>query len=454
MNTLVNKRTDFFRSLLTVALPVAIQNLLSSSVNLLDNLMIGQLGDSAIAGLGIANQVFFLMLFIIFGINNGGAILVSQFWGKKDVANIRRVLGLCLSLGLAAAGVFTVVTVFFPGTVIALFSADSEVIKLGADYLGLVGLSYIATSISFAYAIQLRSVEKATAPMVISLITIGINCVGNYVLIFGLFGFPRMGVVGSALATCIARYIECFLLLVVVYAKQYPLAGKIRELFSFTRELSARYFSRSVPVIAQEFSWALGITLYQVVYARIGTAALAAVNIVSTFERFLFVAFVGLGSAAGVMIGKSIGEEREEYAQWLGKQYVRLGVFVAIILGFIILGLRGWVLGFYLISPEVLHLASGMFLMLTFLLWMKAGNMLLISGVFRSGGDTRFAFFLDTAGVWLVGLPLGVLMAFVFHASPVWVYLIIGAEEVIKLFLATWRFKSQKWINNLVSSIK
>jgi putative MATE family efflux protein len=453
MKKLSEKRSAFMLSLITIAVPVALQNLLSSSVNLLDNLMIGQLGDSAIAGLGIANQVFFLMLFIIFGINNGGAILVSQFWGKKDIPNIRRVLGICLSLGFASASIFTAVSIFSPAFVIRLFSADEQVIASGSAYLGIVGFSYIATAVSFSFAILLRSVEKAFAPMIISFIAVALNCAGNYVLIFGLYGFPRMGVAGAALATCIARYAECALLLILVYAKKYPLAGKIREFFGFSRELLARYAQRAVPVIFQEFSWALGITLYQVIYARIGTAALAAVNIVSTFERFLFVVFVGIGSAAGVMVGKSIGEDKNDQAHWLGKNYCRLGVAAAFVLGGVILVFRNRVLQYYQISPEVILLASGMFTVLAFLLWMKAGNMLLISGVFRSGGDTRFAFILDTAGVWAVGLPLGLLVAFAFHANPVWVYLLIGTEELIKLAFAAHRFNSRKWINNLVKNI-
>ena len=444
------RRREFLRSLFTIALPVATQNLLSSSVNLVDNLMVGQLGDVAIAGLGIANQVFFLMLFLIFGINNGGAILVSQFWGKKDLVNVHRVLGICLILGIAAASVFTVLTLVFPRWVIGLFSVDPAVISLGADYLQVVGLSYIATAISFSFAILLRSVEKATPPMVISLVTIGLNCLGNYALIFGEFGFPKLGVVGSAIATCYARYAECLLLVGLVYSRKYPLAAKLRKMLEIPRALALRYIQRAVPVIFQEFSWALGITLYQVIYARIGTAAVAAVNIVSTFERFLFVVFVGLGSSAGVMIGKSIGQDRENQAHWLGRQYCTLGVAAALVIGALIIILRNWVLGFYQISAEVHDLAAGMFLVLGFILWMKAGNMLLISGIFRSGGDTKFAFLLDTAGVWLVGLPLGMLAAFFGHFDPVLVYLVIGAEELVKLAIAAYRFNSRKWINNLV----
>lgn len=444
------RNQEFRRSLLAIALPVALQNLLSSSVNLVDNLMVGQLGDSAIAGLGIANQVFFLMLFLIFGINNGGAILVSQFWGKKDVANIRRVLGICLSLGVLAATVFTGLTVFFPQMVIALFSSDPAVIALGSSYLQVVGLSYIATAVSFSFAILLRSVEKATPPMIISFITISLNCLGNYALIFGAFGFPRMGVVGSALATCIARYLECIMLVTVVYLRKYPLAARLRELFAYGGSLFARYIQRAVPVIFQEFSWALGIVLYQVIYARIGTSAVAAVNIVSTFERFLFVVFVGLGSAAGVTIGKNIGEGREANAQHLGLRYSSLGVAFGVVLGALLMVWGNWILQFYQISAQVKDLAAGMFMVTGCILWMKAGNMLLISGIFRSGGDTRFAFLLDTAGIWLVGLPLGLWAAFALHLNPVWVFLLIAVEEVVKLAIAAYRFYSRKWINNLV----
>jgi putative MATE family efflux protein len=284
-------------------------------------------------------------------------------------------------------------------------------------------------------------------------VALSINTVLNYLLIFGNFGFPKMGVEGAAIATLIARSLECVTLLTLTYRLRTPVAARLNELLGFNRDFILRYLKIALPVMFNEMMWSLGITVYNIVYARIGTESIAAVNISATIENMAFVLFIGISNAAAIMIGKRIGANEEDKAFIYGRRTLILGMAGAVLVGLIILVGKDAILSLYQISETARLYASLILTITSFVLWIRVSNMIMIVGIFRSGGDTRFSFVLDVGSVWLVGVPFALIGAFVFHLPVYGVVLMIMAEEVVKMLIGFWRFSSRKWINNLTQKM-
>lgn len=439
----------FFKVLLRLAVPIVLQNLVLSSLNLVDTIIIGGLGERAIASVGLANQYFFLLNLLLFGITSGSSIFTAQYWGNKDITNIKRVLGICIITGGLAALLFTIGGLLIPEQILGIFSRDKEVIVLGSQYLRIIAFSYIVTSISFAYSFTLRSTGQVKIPMLVSVTALGINTVLNYLLVYGYFGFPQMGVRGSALATLIARIVEMVLILSVVYKTKNVISGSLKELLDLSTEFIKNFFKVTIPVILNESIWALGVTLYSVVYARMGTEVIASTNISSTIERITWVIFMGLGNACAVMIGNKIGEGDDKEAFTYAKRFIILGPSLAIIAGILVYFNSHFILSAYKVSPTVYNYAAKNLIVFSVFLWVKVFNFTSIVGILRSGGDTKFCLFIDTSGVWLIGVPLAFLGGLVWHLPVYWVYTLVFTEEIYKLMLGLPRILSKKWINNL-----
>lgn len=441
----------FFKSMLKLAIPIALQNLILSSLNLVDTIIIGGLGETAIASVGLANQYFFLLNLLLFGITSGSSIFTAQYWGNKDIKNIRRVLGLCLLTGCSAALLFTLGGLFFPKQILSIFSKDADVIILGSQYLKIIVFSYVITSITFAYSFTLRSTGQVKIPMIVSVTSLAINTILNYLLVYGYFGFPKMGTNGSATATLIARIIEMCLILFAVYRKNNVIAAKFSELMDLSKTFILNFFKVTIPVILNESIWALGVTMYAIVYARMGTEVIASTNISSTVERITWVIFMGLGNACAVMIGHKIGEGNEKDAFIYAKRFIILGPVFAIFAGILVFFTSPWILSAYKVSPVVYNYAAKNLIVFSIFLWVKVFNFTSIVGILRSGGDTTFCLILDTGGVWLIGVPLVFLGGLVWHLPVYYVYALVYMEEVAKLIIGLPRILSKKWINNLAS---
>lgn len=441
----------FFSTFLKIAIPITIQQFVSSSTNMLDVLMVGQLGESSIAALGLSNQIFFLLAIFLFGISSGSAIFTAQYWGKRDLTNLRKVMGIGLTLAIAVAIFFTFFAVFFPDKILGIYTKDQSVIVQGSQYLRVVGLSYIFTSITLTFVSVLRSTENVKLPMMVTVLALSLNILLNYTLILGNFGFPAMGVMGAALGTAIARTLECISMVFFSYKFKTAAGAKLKELkydFSFFKKV----LRTSMPAAINEVFWSLGITTYNAVYARIGTHAIAAVNISSTIENMSYVVFIGTANACAIMIGNQIGADHEEVAYEYGKRFVIMGFFTAILIGGLVILLRPIILSFYKIEPISYQFTYTILLIFGFALWVRVSNLILLIGVLRSGGDTTFALVVEMACIWLIGVPVAFISAFVLHLPVFYVYALVLLEEVVKLIIVFPRFQSKKWIHNLAAS--
>ena len=450
--TRLSRDRDFFRSFLTLSLPVALQNLMISGLNMVDTIMIGRLGEKEIAAVALSNQIYFLMILLFFGIASGTSVFTAQYWGKGDSHRIHEALGFCLIAVSIGATIFGLAALLYPETLLGFFTEDKDVVLLGAGYLRTVAASYWFTAVSFAYANVLRSVEIVRLPLYATAAALGLNTVGNYLLIFGNFGFPALGVEGAALATVFARAAETLMLVGAVYYFKTPAASSFRELFAVSRAYMLKFFKTAIPVILNEFIWALGMTMYSLVYARMGTEALASYTIADTIARFALVLFFGTSNACAVMVGNRIGAGELDKARYYANAYALLGPALGILMGLLVILARPLLPIFFHVSSGSLEDAKAIVLVFAFSLPAKIFGWHLVVGILRSGGDTRFSLVLECLGVWLIGVPLALFTGLVLKLPVYWVYAAISAEEAMKAFIGYYRLRSGKWIHKLTPS--
>lgn len=439
----------FFASLFAIAVPIMIGNLASSLVNMIGTVMIGRLGTVEIAAVGLGTQVFFLLNMILFGVCSGASVFTAQYWGKRNVAGIRKTTGLCLALALTIAGAFTAACAVAPDAIIGLYSRDAEVIAIGARYLRVASASFIPFSVSFVFTLIMRSTERVRLSLAVTFVTLAVNVALSWLLIFGIGPFPELGVVGSALATVVVRVIEALVLVIVSYARRYPLAGRLKEFLAIDLVFIARFASIAFPVMVNETLWALGVTTQNVIFARTGTNAIAAFNIVNVISSMIWFFFIGLGNGAAVVIGKKIGEGDEKAARDYASKITRFGPLAAAFCALLLVPTSLLLPLIFNAEPQVYAIAGSMLAILAFVYPARAFNMSMVVGVCRAGGDTVFCAFYDLFFMWVVALPLAAIAAFILR-SPVWiVYLCVLSEEPLKMIIGAWRLRSGKWLNSV-----
>ena len=447
------KDKAFLSTMITLAIPITIQNFITSSLSLVDNLMIGKLGETAIASVGLANQYFFVFTLCIMGINAGANIFMSQFWGKKDINNIKKILGIDITVGFVATLIFGLASILIPKEIMSILSKDSEVIALGASYMRIVGISTVFINLTQAYSSALRSTGEAKAPMYASLIGVLTNAFLNWVFIFGNLGVKPLGVAGAAIATTIARVIELAYVLYVVYGKKNIVASTLKELLSFDVEYLKIYFRVSTSAILNELVWSLGMTAYSISYSFVGTNAVAAMQIATTLNNMFMVICIGLGVASAIMVGNKIGADEEEIAIDYSKKIGVIAPIMGAIIGVIIFAVAPLVVMPFDVKKETFDATVTVLRIMAIFAPLKSFTVVMIIGVFRGGGDTVFTTILQSCTMWLFAVPLAFIGAIVFKMSVEQIYFLICLEEVLKIFFVFGRMKSGKWLRNVVNDI-
>ncbi|WP_300384158.1 MATE family efflux transporter [Clostridium sp.] len=441
---------SFLRKIVSIAIPIAFQNLLNTTLNLIDTMMIGSLGQSAIAAVGLANKVFFVFSLLLFGIVSGSSILTAQYYGKKDIKSIKKVLGMSLILGLVGSLIFIVAGIFIPESVMRIFTTSENTIMTGARYLRIVALSYPLTAVTICYISVLRSTNRVKAPVFISIISILVNVALNYTFIYGNFGFSAMGVSGAAIATVIARLVECSLILVIAYKVKGPAAAKIKELIDFNKEFVKKFFVTVSPVIANEFMWGLGVTMYALVYGRMGDGAVASITITQNVEQICVVLFQGLSASTAVILGNELGANKLKKAERHARGIFVIQMIMTIIMIIICILIRKPLINLFSVGEEVAKDITKCLNVFICYLPFRMFNLINIVGVLRSGGDTKAALILDITGVWLVGIPMAVLGGIIFKLPIYYVYGMITFEELYKFVFGFRRYKKKLWVKNIV----
>lgn len=450
---LINLKKDrvFFKNLLILAIPIILQNLIGASLNLLDNLMIGSLGENAIASTGIANQYYMLYYNTTNGIVMGAGIFMAQYWGKKDVKSIYKFMGISLLFSLITAILFALGGVFFSENIMGIFTKEMIVSDLGKNYLAAVAPSYIFTSISLSYAMALRSAGYTKIPMYASLIGLIFNGVLNYIFIFGKFGIPALGVTGAALGTTVARFMEMGFILHTIYIRDKNIiAGKINEMFVFSKDLVNKFIKTATPVVFNDVMWIAGITVYFIAYSKLGTNATATMQISNTINNAFNIFAIGIAIASSIVIGNKIGAGKEKEAKEVAIKINIFGVFLGIIIGAIFFIVSPFIPLMFKITPETKANVITVLKIMSILVPVRFFGIVQIIGVLRGGGDVVYAILVELIAVWGIGVPLSFIGAVYLDYPITIVYALTCLEEPFKMLSTIPRLLSGKWIRNLV----
>lgn len=441
-------KKSFTRKMLYIAVPIMVQALIAASVNLIDTLMVGKLGEAAIASLGVANQYFMLYLMAVKGIYAGVGIFISQYWGKKDISRIKAFTVLNLKLGMMLTMLFVLVGSLMPEYIIGLFTTDGDVIQLGASYLMIVVISYLPYTISEGYSNTSRNVGRTMLPMIASIVALCVNVVLNYGLIYGKLGMPELGVQGAAIATLIARLIEMAVVLFAVYFNYKDIAVSLKDFIKSSRDVFNQVVAPMSQVVLNDVFWGLGMTIYTMIYGRIGTGALASVQIMTTVQNLFTTVIMAISAAACVMIGNQIGEGNHKLVKEQALYFIRIILYVTLIIGVFVGATVNMILSFFTIEAGVRQSAELLLYITAAFMPIRGLGMLFIIGILRGGGDAKSALKIELFTMWIIGVPACYLGAIILGWPVEKVYLLVMAEEIVKLILTSIRFKRDEWIND------
>lgn len=441
----------FIKTLMILATPVILQNLISASLNLLDNIMIGRLGVNEIASVGLSNQYYMVFLFTMMGICSGAGVFMAQFWGQKDIKNIKRYIGIALTSALIVGIIFASLAFFKPEWILRLFTDDVNVINLGRGYLKAVALSYIFTCVSGAFSVGARSVTETSLAMKGSLIGLLFNGILNYIFIFGKFGAPAMGVVGAAVGTTCARFAEMCFILYMIYCKNNVLKASFSELLDFNFRTIKIFYKTASSVIFNDMMWILGITLYSKVYAIIGTHAIATMQIAIITNNVFNIIGNSIAIASSIIIGNNIGagKSHEEIKQD-GYKMSEFSVVLGLIVGTLFFLIAPTIKNFFNIPDDIAKNLTIILKIMAVVMPLRFFGIMQIIGVLRGGGDVLYAIETEIIAVWLIGVPLSYFAATYFHSSIIIVYILVCCEEVFKVLATFPRLISGKWIKKIV----
>lgn len=439
----------FFTTLFTIGWPIALQHGFVTALNLLDTLMVGQLGELQIGSVALGNQLFFLVMLFLFGIGSGSAVFVAQYWGKRDIPGIRRSLGLAMLIAIPGSLIAAAVVTVAPRFLLGLFTTDAEVIRLGIGYVRMVAPSYLFTALTVVLGSALRATGEVQLPLRMTVIALGLNAILNYMLIFGVGFFPELGVFGAAVGTTVSRGLEAVLLIAAMVKRKHPLIGPLREYLLTTRALTKRFFKVTSPVVMNEILWSGGMTMYTLVYARMGTAELAASNIAETVIRLTFVVFMGSAGAAAVILGNDIGAGNIGKASRDARRFIVLAPLAGIAFGILLAAASPLVPLLYQVSESVRTDVTRMLLVIACVVPVKSLNLHGVVGIMRSGGDTRFAMLTEGSMLWGIGVPIAAFTGLVLGWPIYFVLAAAQAEEIGKFFLTIWRVITARWIHRV-----
>ena len=447
-------RRHFLKTVAMVAAPIALQSLIGSSLNLVDNLMIGHLGELPLNAVGVSVQIFFVYWMFVFGFASGAATFISQFYGVKDYVNIRRSCGFTLTVAFAMGMVFFLAGEFFPHYILRIFTRFPEVIEMGAVYVRIAAPGFLLVPIIQAFTVTLRATQQTVQPLVASAAALCLNTFLNYVLIYGKLGAPAMGVAGAALATVISRLVEMSIILFLIFGRRNVISGSLREFFGFGRELAGRIIRNSIPTTINESMWGMGTALYVAAFARISISSGAAVQACNTINNLFSMAAFSIGDAVLILVGQKLGEGRKDEAFEMSKILTRLAIIIGLVLGALTLCFGKPILSLFDFSAEGAADAWRILIVYATTLFIDVFNAIMVTGCLRCGGDTRFAMITEVSTVWLIGVPAAFITSLLL-GWPVWAAVLsVKLESVIKAVILTMRYVSKKWLNTVIEGIE
>lgn len=444
------REKSFLASVIGIAVPVGLQSMLQSSFSMIDQLMVGQLGSTAVSAVEVAGRPAFIYSVVLGAAAAITGIMISQYLGMEDRKMADRSLSVNLAAATALALVFTLICLLFPGQIVGLYIRDDPaVLAAGQDYLTCILWTYLPMGVSSILAVMVRCLGRAVWPLAAGITSAAVNTGLNYGLIFGRFGFPALGVTGAAVASVISQVVNMLLMLVIFCLVRLRGHRDFRFSLSLGAEGYRQYLLMLLPILVTELLWSLGQNVNTFIYGHLEQGDLAAMSMTGPIQGLFIGALSGVSQAAGILIGKRLGAGEYEEAYQESKKLVRYGVVGSLLLSALLIGLRWAYVPLYKVEPGVRETAAKLLLAFAVLAPVKVANMILGGGVVRSGGKTAYIMVIDVVGTWLVGVPLGLASAFLFRLPVEWVYFILSQEELVRLGMTIVVFRRKGWMNRL-----
>lgn len=443
-------KREFYSLTVKTVLPLMLQSLLTSSVNFIDQIMVGKLGVSEIAAVGVANKIYSLFYLVLYGTCCACVMFVSQYWGRKDVEGVRKIMGMTCSITVTLGGFVTLATLLFPRQCLALFTPDVAVIDSGAGYLRTISASYLLLSFIYPINYLLRGQTRVRIVLATSVGSVFMNIFANYAFIFGNFGMPELGVVGAAIGTVATRAVELAILIIYLAVSHNEVIQDICGMFRYKGREFLVFVKKALPLASNEFLWGVGTSVYLVIYGHMGTEELAAMSIMNTLQTMVQTFGLSLSSSAAVIVGGEIGKGNRDNVFVCGGRFHRLAIGMGAVVGLSLFFLIRPIVGAYSLTGTYTGvLLTQTLTVMCCYLPLSCYNSMNIEGLFRSGGDIRFVLLMDTGGIWFVGMPLTILFGDVLALPLLIVFMAYACVEIYKLVIGFFRYRSGKWLHTL-----
>ena len=441
-------KDDFYRQIFKLAIPIIIQNLLSAAVNSADVIMLNYVGQSSISAVSLAANYSSILFMVYYGLGTGASLLCSQYSGKNNLQAIHAVEGIALRFSVGISILVALIAFMMPQRMMQLFTADPELITIGSSYLRVMGITYICWGISEIYLAVLRSIGRVTISMVLNVLAFVLNIFLNAVFIFGLFGAPKLGATGVAIATALSRLVQ---LLACVIVSILSKDVKLNPAYMFLRSkvLFHDFIRLSLPALGNDLSWSVAFSMYSVILGHLGTDAVAANSLVIVVRNIGSVFCFAIASAGTILLGQIMGKDDLEKSKKYASRMLRLTVITGALGGVIVLAVTPFVLKFASLNETAMHYLKYMLLINSYYIMGSAVNTALIAGVFRAGGDTKFGLICDTVDMWVYAVPLGFFAAFVLKLPVLWVYFLLCTDEFVKWPWVLHHYRKGEWAKNI-----
>lgn len=442
----------FYKTVAALVIPMALQNLINVGVQSADVFMLGLVSEEVLSAASLAGQVQFVMTLFFFGLSSGAMVLTAQYWGKGDMRAIEKVLAITMRISAGVALAFFLAAELMPQHLMRVFTPNAELVQMGVQYLRVVAPSYLFMAFTNIYLNIMRSVEKVVVATIVYFISLLCNVAFNAVLIFGLLGFPAMGITGAALGTTAARFVE--VIIVGIYAaRNKVLRLRPADLVRRHRTLTKDFIKYAAPTTINELLWGLAMSTMAVIIGRLGTAAVAANSVAQVVRQLATVVSFGVANAAAIMVGKAIGAGDAPRAETTAARLIRVSLITGVLGSVLVLVIRPLVVSVMSLSPAAADVLQFLLLWIAAYVMGQALSTTMVVGIFRGGGDTRFGLFMDFAVMWGGSILWGALGAFVFKLPVKVVFMILLCDEFIKIPIVIARYKSRRWLRNVTRTV-
>lgn len=444
---------SFLKTMFALTIPMAVQNLINVGVVSTDVIMLGKLNEISLSAASLASQIQFILTLLLFGVGSGATVLTAQYWGKKYLKSIEKIMGISIKLSFLLSFLFFILAFFFPRYAMKIFTNDRIVIEEGIKYLRIVSFSYLTSSISIVYLVMMRSVEKVLISTIIYAISLVVNFIINYLLIFGNFGFPKLGIQGAAIGTLIAKIIELLIVLYYNFKKNDLVKLKLKYILNEDLFLKKDFFKFATPTILNEVLWSAGVAASVAILGRMGTAIVAANSITGVVRQLAMVVGFGLANTTAIMVGKEIGSHNYKTAEVYARNLLYTTFIFSLIGSILVFSISPFIMRNYAMTDEIREYLSFSLKILLYYIIFQGINVTLIVGVFRAGGDTKYALYLDAVSLWGWSIIISAIAAFYLKLPPKFVYFLIMSDEIVKLPFGLWRYRTKKWLNNVTREL-